>query len=147
MVQPPHLPDRSAGARQRTRRRSVTKMLESDSLARPNWDEHARTSLQDLKPEDVLHHTDSKDVARALHEDQQENVEMPDCELQDPSSKFIGRSHAIVDRQKQLRVESKQLLATPMSQERRLTVMYEDEPPDEKGPTTSDSDTAASVVQ
>lgn len=146
MVEPPHRPDRSDLARQRSRRRSVTKMLESDSLARPNWHEHARTSLQGLKPKDILHHSTSREAVMALQE-KEEGLQKPDCELQDPSCKFVASSNPVVERQKQLDEDSQALLASPMSQERRLTVTYEDERSDEEASLCSDSDTAESVNQ
>lgn len=149
MVDPPHRPDRSAGARQRTRRRSVTKMLQSDSLQRPNWDSHARTSLEGLKPEDVLHHTASADALRELQEQEaQAETQLP-CELQDPSCKFVGdRTNPVVDKRKALEAESEALRATPMTGEgRRLEVMYEDETSDEeRGSEPRDSDTGSDLV-
>jgi serine/threonine protein kinase len=150
MVEPPHRPDRSAGARQRKRRRSVTKMLESDSLQRPNWEQHARTSLQNLKPGDLMHHTNSADAVEELQaQEQQAQQEIP-CELQDPTSIFAGdRNNLAMDRQKVLEAESEALRATPMTgEERRLEVMYEDEKPNEEGDfANSDSDTAGPLAQ
>ena len=149
-AEPPHSPDRSDRARQRTRRRSVTKMLQSDSLARPNWDEHARTSLKGLKPGDVLHHANSKGEDETQEEPQpdEDQTQMAGCELQDPSHKFVGSTNPAADRQKLLHAESEALIATPMSEEqRRLTVMYDDEQSDEEASVKSDSDTAGSLVQ
>jgi len=104
-VPPPFVPSATKADRQRSRRRSVTKMLESDSLMRPNWDESARTSLEGLKPTDLLHHTTS-DQSMNLVQSTPESpsgtlAPMPHlnsskyadddpvaCELQDPTGAF-----------------------------------------------------------
>jgi serine/threonine protein kinase len=162
MKEPPYRPDRSQASQTRARRRSVTKMLMSDSLMRPNWDEHACTSLRDLKPEQVLHHTSSEQAALALQPTpaaknsaleplpDSENLQTS-CELRDPGGKFVDGSTHYNDREKQLRVESQDLMSMSsqlsLEKVRRLTVAYEDE--DEsieetaEGTTSSSSDHAA----
>lgn len=156
MVQPPYLPDRSAGAQQRTRRRSVTKMLQSDSLARPNWDKHARTSLEGLKPQDILHHVDSRELQQeaddqSAPQDETEATDCDspatDCELKDPTFKFVSSSNPVIDRQKLLEAHSEDLRTTPMTQTRRLTVMFEDEASDEDVAAARGSDEAENLAQ
>ena len=62
---PASIVDPSKRARTRSRRLSTKRMLNSDSLARKNWQESGRTSLRGVSRGDLLHHSSSHDASLA----------------------------------------------------------------------------------
>ena len=143
------IPAMTRASRNRSRRRTVKKLLGSSSLDRKNWDESARASLENLRDSDVVHHSTTPVSSPATSRDfseqtngvaggeQQVDAGAPvltdvsgqasqlDCELQDPDGHY---EHSTEPSQQQnakralrrrLRIDSKEIRQSPLEPTQR----------------------------